>query len=230
MHSGTLVIARNLPSDFTYTGTFLSNDFHGIGTIVLQDGTIFQGQFTHGQYHGVGKLTTVLDDDDRGGDGVAGCGGDGGNKQGKTESVYTGDFSDGLFHGSGSLIHSDGSSFVGTWCEGKRVEGTETLPNGDVFEGKFLNDMREGPGMLTLKCGRVTKRGIWERDVLKDNVDLDIAFADGHVYCGDHSNSVPHGELKDVHMIRRQFSFPLILTSFSSLQNLQDSAGWNTPT
>ena len=110
------------------------------------------------------------------------------------ESVYTGDFSEGIFHGSGSLTHSDGSSYVGTWCEGQRVEGTETLPNGDVYEGKFVDDVREGEGVLTIKGGKVSKRGVWEKDILKEGFDVDITFADGHAYSGDHVNSLPHGE------------------------------------
>lgn len=78
MHSGTLIVARNQPSDFTYTGTFCNNDFHGIGSIVTSSGNIYQGQFEHGQFHGLGKLRTVDDDDGK-----------------KSESVYTGDFVDG---------------------------------------------------------------------------------------------------------------------------------------
>ncbi len=78
MHSGTLIVARNQPSDFTYTGTFCNNDFHGIGSIVTSSGNIYQGQFEHGQFHGLGKLRTIDDDDWK-----------------KSESVYTGDFVDG---------------------------------------------------------------------------------------------------------------------------------------
>ncbi|KAL7537152.1 hypothetical protein ACHAXR_007629 [Thalassiosira sp. AJA248-18] len=190
MHSGTLIVTRNMPSDFTYTGTFLNNDFHGIGTIVSQDGSIYQGQFSHGQYHGVGTLRTVCEDNDGDGDER---GNNNGRRRSGMEIVYIGDFSEGLFEGSGSLTHSDGSSFVGTWSGGKRVEGTETSSNGDVFEGKFLNDIRDGQGILKMKCGGITTQGIWEGDELKEGTDLNITFADGHVYCGDHTNSVPHG-------------------------------------
>lgn len=83
MHSGTLIVARNAISDFTYTGTFFHNDFHGIGSIITQSGIIYQGQFDHGQFHGLGKLRTLHDDDVDRGDGK------------KSESVYTGDFRDG---------------------------------------------------------------------------------------------------------------------------------------
>ena len=166
MHSGTLITEH-----FTYTGTFQTNDFHGVGTIATSHGSIYQGQFARGQFHGVGTLRTLHEDTN-------------------VESVYTGDFVDGLFHGSGTITYSDGSSYAGTWYEGKRLEGTETLSNGDVFEGTFQNDVRKGQS----KHRQITKQGIWEGDVLKEGEGLTITFANGHVYCGDHVHSRPHGE------------------------------------
>lgn len=55
-------------------------------------------------------------------------------------------FSGGLSHGAGTLTSSNGSSFSGTWSRGQRMEGTETLPNNDVFKGVFYNEAREGQG------------------------------------------------------------------------------------
>lgn len=48
--------------------------------------------------------------------------------------------------------------------------------------------------MLKMKCGQITKVGVWEKDCLKEECELNITFGDGHVYNGDHSNSVPHGK------------------------------------
>ncbi len=93
------------------------------------------------------------------------------------------------------MIYSDGCTYVGTWREGKRVEGIETLPNGDVYEGKFINDCRQGKGTLKTKDGLVTKHGMWDGDVLKEGGELSISFGDGHVYIGDHFDERPHGEL-----------------------------------
>ena len=128
MHSGTLIVTRSLPSDFTYTGTFLNNDFHGIGTIVSQNGSIYQGELAYGQYHGLGTLRTIVvnenvrDEDDNhyresgssGGQGHTMSSPSKKNKKNTMESVYIGDFSEGVFHGHGSLTHSDGSSYIGT--------------------------------------------------------------------------------------------------------------------
>jgi hypothetical protein len=86
------------------------------------------------------------------------------------------------------MIYSNGCTFVGTWREGKRVEGIETLPNGDVYKGKFINDCRQGRGTLT------TRDGVWEGDVLKEGGELSTTYCDGHVYTGDHIDERPHGE------------------------------------
>ncbi|KAL7469902.1 hypothetical protein ACHAXS_010146 [Conticribra weissflogii] len=170
MHSGTLIVSRNNSSDFTYTGTFLNNDFHGEGAIATSNGTIYQGQFAHGQFHGSGTLHDASDD-----------------------SVYTGDFVEGLFHGSGTIVYADGSKYAGTWYQGCRVEGTEILANGDVFEGSFHENAREGRGVLTRKTSRITTSGVWNKNVLVEGVDLSITFADGHRYAGEHVHSRPHG-------------------------------------
>lgn len=191
MHSGTLIVSRNLPSDFTYTGSFLNGDFHGWGKIATQNGSIYQGQFERGLFHGSGTLRMVHDspseaDDER----------DSGWKSShKEESVYTGDFYEGLFHGSGTMVYPDLSYYAGTWHHGQKVEGTETSANGDVFEGKFRNGIRHGMGVLKSKNGRVTKRGVWSGDILREDVDVCIAFADGHEYTGEHVASRPHGGL-----------------------------------
>jgi hypothetical protein len=98
----------------------------------------------------------------------------------KEESVYTGDFYEGLFHGSGTMVYPDLSSYAGTWHHGEKLEGTETLPNGDVFEGSFSKGRRDGMGVLKLQNGRVTKRGVWKGEHLLEDVDVRINYADGH--------------------------------------------------
>lgn len=182
MHSGTLIV-----SSYTYTGTFLNDDFHGVGTMVSCDGGLYQGHFVNGQHHGVGTLRTMThlnsdeDSTHRGND-----------KKGE-ESLYIGDFVEGIYHGHGSLTKSDGSSFVGSWREGERVMGIETLSNGDVYEGSYVNNIREGRGTLTTKNGRMIMSCVWKGGKLTDEVDLSIVYANGHTYCGDHVESIPHG-------------------------------------
>jgi hypothetical protein len=180
MHSGTLIVTRGLSSDFTYTGGFLHGDFQGFGKIATQNGSIYQGTFERGLFHGSGTLRMVHED---AGGGIS-----------AEESVYTGDFCEGLFHGSGTMVYPDLSSYAGTWEHGQKLEGTETSANGDVFEGKFFNGIRDGMGVLKIKNGMVTKRGIWRGEELREDADVCINFADGHEYTGEHVASRPHGE------------------------------------
>eukprot|EP00804_Cyclotella_cryptica_P019863 CCRYP_017043-RA/>CCRYP_017043-RA protein AED:0.03 eAED:0.03 QI:200/1/1/1/0.5/0.33/3/303/830 len=189
MHSGTLIVSRNLPSDFTYTGSFLNGDFHGWGKIATQNGSIYQGQFERGLFHGSGTLRMVHDPPSEA-DHERDCGSKSSHKE---ESVYTGDFYEGLFHGSGTMVYPNLSSYAGTWHHGQKLEGTETSANGDVFEGKFQNGIRDGMGVLKLKNGRVTKRGVWRGEILREDTEVCIAFADGHEYSGEHVASRPHG-------------------------------------
>jgi hypothetical protein len=186
MHSGTLIVTRGLSSDFTYTGSFVQGDFHGVGKIATQNGSIYQGMFERGLFHGSGTLRMVHDP-------PPGTNTDAAEKE---ESVYTGDFYEGLFHGSGTMVYPDLSSYAGAWHHGQKLEGTETFANGDVFEGTFHNGVRDGMGVLKLKNGRVTKRGMWKGNKLREDVDVRINFADGHEYEGEHVASRPHGEFR----------------------------------
>jgi hypothetical protein len=162
-------------------------------------------------------------DDARGvGKGKGKGGGDGDNNKRRRSSrrrkecSYVGDFVDGAFHGHGTLTNLDGSSYVGSFREGRRVTGIETLANGDVFEGSFANDdAREGRGVLlrtnnigggTGEMTTMTICGVWEGGMLKNGVDVCITYAeDGRCYFGDHADSIPHGELRCIifaHTIR----------------------------
>jgi hypothetical protein len=199
MHSGTLIVSSSA-SQLSYTGTFANDDFHGMGTMAAGDGSIYQGHFANGLYHGIGTLRTV--------DAGRGNHGSGNAVGGRTESEYVGDFVEGAYHGHGKLTNSDGSSYVGSWHEGKRATGIETCANGDVFEGTFVKDLREGPGVLAMtgvgrtmgegggitKGGGMTICGVWEGGTLKIGADLCITYEDGRCYCGDHAELVPHGE------------------------------------
>lgn len=179
MKDGTLIVCRGCESDFTYTGKFLNGDFHGVGKIATMNGSIYQGGFERGLFHGSGTLRMVHD----------------GSVDGeKEESVYTGDFCEGLFHGSGTMVYPDCSSYAGTWHHGEKMEGTQTDANGDVFEGSFRNGRKDGMGVLKLQNGRITKRGMWRGEVLREDVEVRINYADGHEYTGEHMASRPHGE------------------------------------
>lgn len=43
----------------------------------------------------------------------------------------------------------------GQWKNGSLKNGKQTLPNGDVYEGQFSNDLYHGKGLLTKKEGAI---------------------------------------------------------------------------
>jgi hypothetical protein len=66
---------------------------------------------------------------------------------------YSGDLKDGKPHGEGEIIHNDGSTFVGSWEEGKMVYGTLTFSNGVKYIGEFMDGYRNGQGTMTWPNG-----------------------------------------------------------------------------
>ena len=90
------------------------------------------------------------------------------------EGMFHGDYRDGLRHGRGTFMFSDGDSYIGSWLddvywgygeykcadgifEGNHVEGLwqgegrYTWPNGDVYVGRFKENAFHGPGEKTYK-------------------------------------------------------------------------------
>jgi len=95
-----------------------------------EDGSQFKGQTTkYGVFHGKGSY-------DIGSDGA----------------VYTGAFSQGLFHGHGQLWYPDCSSFEGDFVKGVRSgEGTMACPDGSSYVGHLDMGLFHGYGEYT--CG-----------------------------------------------------------------------------
>ena len=97
------------------------------------------------------------------------------SKTGNSEQVtiewvggtYTGEVSDGVPHGQGTLTRADGSKYVGEWKHDKEWEGTSYLASGEI-EATYSDGER---------CESCT-----------------ITYSNGDQYAGDISNGVPHGE------------------------------------
>ena len=79
-----------------YAGrTFAGGKYHGMGVLVLSDGTVYSGQFVDGRYSGRGT--------------IAFSGGD----------EYSGGFLNGSFHGYGSYRRADGTVRSGVFNRGR---------------------------------------------------------------------------------------------------------------
>ena len=86
------------------------------GTLTLNDGNKYVGEFKDGLTNGQGTLT-LYD----------------GNK-------YVGEFKDGEQNGQGTFTWADGAKYVGEWKDGKRNgQGTFTFPDGRIQEGQWRN-------------------------------------------------------------------------------------------
>lgn len=74
------------------------NTFHGYGIWEMANGSVYQGEFKHGNFDGKGKLTF------------------------SNGSYYIGEFKDSYFHGEGKLVTADGNIIEGIFKKGSLVE------------------------------------------------------------------------------------------------------------
>mmetsp|Transcript_51967 Transcript_51967/g.123064 ORF Transcript_51967/g.123064 Transcript_51967/m.123064 type:complete len:391 (+) Transcript_51967:85-1257(+) len=100
----------------TYKGEYAEGWMHGFGTMTIPGEGVYEGQFEHGQRHGVGTWTSA-------------------------NSTYQGEYVKGKREGLGTLETNDGSSYEGTWKDGLfHGEGVWTWADKRRFEGVFKAD------------------------------------------------------------------------------------------
>ena len=68
-------------------------------------------------------------------------------------SIYTGDVTDGIRSGQGTLVLEDGTRYVGTWSEDRLLDGRLSFPNGNWYEGHFLGFEYDGEGEFHWSTG-----------------------------------------------------------------------------
>ena len=99
--------------DCEYRGPLLDGKSHGKGSVIWEDGTVYEGDFEHGYRTGEGKLIAS--------DGVI---------------FYVGGFYRGALT-NGKRTYPDGGVFEGRFHLGGRSKGIYTYPDGSVFEGEY---------------------------------------------------------------------------------------------
>ena len=109
------VTGKSFTSDigeFTYTGP-VDADMKpdGIGQATFGDGRVYNGPFSHGQFHGTDATF-----------------------QFKNGDVFTGEFRNNLFYYGRYTVKSDGSYFVGTFKQGQPDEGAWYDKNGNKLD------------------------------------------------------------------------------------------------
>ncbi len=129
-----------------YEGNFVNGDFHGKGTAVYSDGDKYSGDWVNGNRHGMGTYTWT-DGDSYTGDWVEGERTGKGTYTWNDGATYTGDFIKGERTGNGTMKFSDGYKYVGEWLNNQRHgRGTMTHSNGYKYVGEWKNDQYSGYG------------------------------------------------------------------------------------
>ncbi len=159
----TLLFAFSLPI-LTHAQCIEGDCVDGIGTYKFPSGTLYEGSFKKGQFHGYG-ICHYADGD-----------------------VYEGWWSERMPDGKGKLIKDGGKTIIGLWKKGELIDksgevldsefvektirkgdiqigclvgdcknglGIMGFPNGDKYEGTFVNGKFHGPGKWIYHYGDV---------------------------------------------------------------------------
>jgi SH3-like domain-containing protein len=203
---------------------------NGQGTVVLQDGRRYVGEFKDGVRSGRGLMTFP--------DGTKYLGDWKDDKpfgQGTLTSVgkfeYAGEFYNGVRHGQGNLETIDGKKYAGQWQNDvPHGQGKIIYPDGGEFVGQFENGRRNGEGVAVNKDG--TKySGHWKDDL--PNGQGVRTFPDGKQYSGEFRNGLMHGKgtmvMPDGSMFDGQWQGDVLVkkeeteteTKFSAVENIE---------
>ena len=207
----------NLPKKINHSSF---QDLKNFGPQVLEDGTIYEGQWKDCKRVGLGKALYKRDPNDVAFSGLyAGYWVD--DKPGligrmidENGEVYEGFIESGKAHGKGIHIKLDNYRYVGFFHEDqKHGYGEETNPNSTVYKGDFFLNRHQGRGCLMLPDGSCYDgdffdnkfsgygkftwannekyNGEWSDD--KKHGKGIYTYEDGQEYHGDFINDIPHG-------------------------------------
>jgi hypothetical protein len=116
-----------------YTGWLLKSTGNpdNSGTLRLEEGDVYDGNWKDGKQHGHGVFVT-LDGD-----------------------IYNGGWNEGLYHGYGVFVWSAGKVYRGDYVNGERHgRAVMTWPYGANYQGEYANDKRNGQGIYVYADGR----------------------------------------------------------------------------
>ena len=97
------------------------------------------------------------------------------------DATYEGLWKGGHRDGQGTITWVDGTSFTGTWRYDQRHEGEVRFANGNIYQGKFLNDKLHGFARLFLATG-VIFEGEFDQNHCAGVGKL--LYANGDIYFG----------------------------------------------
>lgn len=160
----------------SYGGDLENGIPQGRGTLLYDDGDVYEGYFLGGKFHGKG-VSTRNDGNIR----------------------YDGEWRNGKFHGEGTYYYSKGDSqnraqYKGSFFNGMRVgKGVLTWKDGTLYEGDFAENMMSGRGVMKWPCGDV-----YEGEFANGTRDGygKYTSADGYCYEGQWKEGKREGEGK----------------------------------
>lgn len=194
----------------------------GKGKLKLENGDIYDGNFSNGKKSGYGVMTYVNGD------------------------TYAGNWSNDVRSGTGSYTYTDGNTFKGEWKNDKRNgagvftyksgdvyegnyednlrvgEGKYTWTTGDVYEGEWLNNVRSGYGIYTWKNGD-SYYGQWLEG--KRNGYGMITLVSGSSYIGEWKDSKKHGEGIYTYASGKRYEGMFVEDKFSGYGTMYETDG-----
>ena len=131
---------------YVFEGSFKDGLFHGMGKQYFTNGDYYVGEFNGGLRNGKGTFKFANGDEyegewvdnDQNGHGVMKSKYQSEEGSPELDSIYTGVFKEGLFHGKGSLVVKDGFTYTGDFTFGFREgQGMLRVPVNDTKNEYF---------------------------------------------------------------------------------------------
>lgn len=159
------------PSGAKYSGQFLSTRIHGIGTLWMNNGNTYSGQWNNNYREGKGKMVFKNEDVYIGEFFHSKLNGFGTMKF-SAGGQYSGEWMNDLPHGKGKYIYANGERYEGLLAYGKRSGyGKFTYEDGSVYDGQWKDNFREGMGSLAQMDGKKLS-GLWQSDQFQSSQNL----------------------------------------------------------
>ncbi len=135
---------------YSKAGCVSGNCQNGYGTLIMENGDRYIGQFKNGKFNGYGKLDCMIGE------------------------RYVGEFKNGDFYGEGTLSSSDGSKYIGNFVKNDfNGLGTYYYADGKIDRGKWKN----GEFVGTAKKGVSAPVIMWRNPSQNSTEVHDIDYA-----------------------------------------------------
>ena len=164
----------------------------GFGCLVKQDGSVYEGYFSVGNFEGKGRLINLEGNIYEGNWQEGLLQGEGKVIVQNPYSLFVGVLEDGMPNGEGRLETHDGSIYKGEFLAGKKHgQGKCYLPDGSRYEGEFCRDKQYGHGTFYFTDGSYLEAS-WDRGkVVEEGKRF---WPNGRKYTGQFNNTICEGK------------------------------------